>query len=53
MSHPAFYLIDNNVKSFDEKMNLAKAAVHHALRAPVGEYFEGKYLVKHDKLQPG
>lgn len=49
MSHPRWYLIDNMVKDFDEKMTMCKAAVHHCLHAPIGEWFEGKYLIKHEE----
>ena len=48
MAHPKWFLIDNDVESFDEKMTLVKAAVHYAFHAPIGEWFEGKYLVKHE-----
>jgi hypothetical protein len=29
---------------------MVKAAAHHALRREIGDWFEGKYLIKHDKL---
>lgn len=29
-------------------MIMAKAAVHHALQRPIGDWFEGKYLIKHE-----
>lgn len=48
MSHPKWYLIDNQVSTFEEKMIMAKAAVHHALSRPIGDWFEGKYLLKHE-----
>lgn len=48
MAHPKWYLIDNNCDNFDEKMVLVKAAVHHCFGAPIGDWFEGKYLIKHD-----
>jgi hypothetical protein len=31
MTHPKWYLIDNQVENFESKMIMAKAAVHHAL----------------------
>jgi hypothetical protein len=31
MTHPKWYLIDNKVGSFENKMTMVKAAVHHAL----------------------
>ena len=31
MTHPKWYLIDNQVENFENKMIMAKAAVHHAL----------------------
>jgi hypothetical protein len=51
MAHPKWYLIDNNVQNFDEKMKMAIAAVHDAFHAPIGEQFEGKYLLKHEQLR--
>jgi hypothetical protein len=48
MAHPKWYLIDNQVKSFEDKMIMAKAAVHHALSRPIGDWFEGKYLIRHE-----
>ena len=49
MTHPKWYLIDNQVESFENKMIMAKAAVHHALARPIGDWFEGKYLIKHEQ----
>jgi len=34
-------------------MLVAKAAVHHFMNAPIGEWFEGKYLIKHEKMTTG
>jgi hypothetical protein len=48
MAHPKWYLIDNSMKSFEDKMIMAKAAVHHALSRPIGDWFEGKFLIKHE-----
>jgi hypothetical protein len=31
MTHPKWYLIDNSAETFENKMIMAKAAVHHAL----------------------
>lgn len=49
MGHPKWYMIDNNCESFDDKMVKTKKAVHDALSAPIGEDFNAKYLIKHDK----
>jgi len=49
MTHPKWYLIDNQVETFENKMIMAKAAVHHALQRPIGDWFEGKYLIKHEQ----
>lgn len=49
MTHPKWYLIDNQVETFENKMIMAKAAVHHALARPIGDWFEGKYLIKHEQ----
>lgn len=48
MTHPKWYLIDNQVETFENKMIMAKAAVHHALQRPIGDWFEGKFLIKHE-----
>ena len=50
MTHPKWYLIDNQVDCFDSKMTMVKQAAHHALRREIGDWFEGKYLIKHEKL---
>lgn len=50
MTHPKWYLIDNQVDCFDSKMTMVKAAAHHALRREIGDWFEGKFLIKHEKL---
>jgi len=49
MTHPKWYLIDNSLETFENKMTMAKAAVHHALQRPIGDWFEGKYLLKHEQ----
>lgn len=49
MSHPKWFLIDNNCPGFDEKMLNTKMAVHSVLSAPIGEHFDAKYLIKHEK----
>ncbi len=49
LSHPKWFLIDNNCTNFDEKMLNAKMAVHSVLSAPIGEHFDAKYLIKHEK----
>lgn len=30
-------------------MTMVKAAAHHALSREIGDWFEGKYLIKHEK----
>lgn len=50
MTHPKWYIIDNNVDSFESKMTLVKSAAHHALARDIGVWFEGKYLIKHVKV---
>jgi hypothetical protein len=52
MAHPKFYLIDNTVPTFEDKMTMVKSAAHHSLQRNIGEWFEGKHLVKHDVLDP-
>ena len=47
MTHPKWYLIDNKHGSFENKMTMVKAAIHHALQREIGDWFEGKYLIKH------
>jgi hypothetical protein len=49
LSHPKWFLIDNSCPSFDEKMLNTKMAVHSVLSAPIGEHFDAKYLIKHEK----
>jgi hypothetical protein len=49
MTHPKWYLIDNQVETFESKMIMTKAAVHHALQRPIGDWFEGKFLIKHEQ----
>ena len=51
MAHPKWYLIDNSMKSFEDKMIMTKAAVHHALSRPIGDWFEGKFLIKHQSRE--
>jgi hypothetical protein len=50
MTHPKWYLIDNQTKDFESKMSMCKAAVHNALHKDIGTWFEGKYLIRHMKL---
>lgn len=51
MTHPKWYLIDNQVPDFESKMTLAKCAVHHLIRREIGDWFEGKYLVQHMRIE--
>lgn len=49
MGHPKWFLIDNKVSNFNEKINRAKEAVHQILGTDLGVNFYKKFLLKKEK----
>jgi hypothetical protein len=49
MGHQKWFLIDNNVNDFNEKISRAKQAVHDILGSPIGPLFYKKFLLKKAK----